>query len=83
MKFDKNIIKNIVMLCVIFLVVILAVSFCADQPKEEFTYSDLIEKLENNEVVSLIAYQDNVVVVKAYKYARTKPICFNLTPKLR
>ena len=70
MKFDKNIIKNIVMLCVIFLVVILAVSFCADQPKEEFTYSDLIEKLENNEVVSLIAYQDNVVVVKAYKYAK-------------
>ena len=70
MKFDKNIIKNIVMLSVIFLVVILAVSFCADQPKEEFTYSDLIEKLENNEVVSLIAYQDNVVVVKAYKYAK-------------
>ena len=56
MKFDKNIIKNIAMLSVILLAVIVAVSFCDVQPEDEFTYSELIEKLEDDAVVSLVAY---------------------------
>ena len=70
MKFDKNIIKNIAMLSVILLAVIVAVSFCDVQPEDEFTYGELIEKLEDDAVVSLVAYQDRVVVIKAYKYVK-------------
>lgn len=70
MKFDKSIIKNIVMLIGILLLVIVAVAFCDVQPEDEFTYSELIEKLEDDAVVSLVAYQDKVVVIKAYKYVK-------------
>ena len=70
MKFDKNIIKNIAMLSVIFLVVIFAVSFCDDQKKQEFTYSDLIEMLEYDVVTSFIVDENSVITVKAYKYLK-------------
>ena len=70
MKFDRKSIKSIVMLGALLLAVIFAVTYCNNLDKEEFTYSDLIQRLEDDAVVSLDAYQDYVVIIKAYKYQK-------------
>ena len=71
MKADfKSIIKSIAMLAVVMLVVVLGVSYCDQQPQDEFTYSDLIEMLEYDVVTSLIVDEKGVVTVKAYKYLK-------------
>ncbi len=65
-------IKSIIMLLVIVLAVVLGVSYFSKDktPEDEFTYSDLIELLEDDVVVSFVIDQNNVITVKSYKYTK-------------
>ena len=65
-------IKSIIMLLVIVLAVVLGVSYFSKEnnPEEEFMYSDLIERLEDDVVVSFVIDQNNVITVKSYKYTK-------------
>ncbi len=65
-------IKSIIMLLVIVLAVVLGVSYFSKDktPEDEFTYSDLIELLDDDVVVSFVIDQNNVITVKSYKYTK-------------
>ena len=65
-------IKSIIMLLVIVLAVVLGVSYFSKDktPEDEFVYSDLIELLEDDVVVSFVIDQNNVITVKSYKYTK-------------
>ena len=65
-------IKSIIMLLVIVLAVVLGVSYFSNDkdPEDEFVYSDLIELLEDDVVVSFVIDQNNVITVKSYKYTK-------------
>ena len=71
-------IKSIIMLLVIVLAVVLGVSYFSKDktsedeliPDEVFTYSELIELLEDDVVFSFVIDQNNVITVKSYKYTK-------------
>ena len=65
-------IKSIIMLLVIVLAVVLGVSYFSKdkEPEDEFVYSDLIELLEDDVVVSFVIDQNNVITVKSHKYTK-------------
>ena len=62
-------IKSIIMLLVIILAVVVGVSYFSEQkePEDTFTYSELIEKLEDDAVVSFVIDENSVIKIKAYK----------------
>lgn len=62
-------IKSIIMLLVIILAVVVGVSYFSvdKEPEDTFTYSELIEKLEDDAVVSFIIDENSVIKIKAYK----------------
>ena len=62
-------IKSIIMLLVIILAVVVGVYYFSEEkePADTFTYSELIEKLEDDAVVSFVIDENSVIKIKAYK----------------
>ena len=62
-------IKSIIMLLVIILAVVVGVSYFSGEkePEDTFTYSELIQKLEDDAVVSFVIDENSVIKIKAYK----------------